>query len=126
MSDSAWALLAIGLLVLLGLLVTTWVFGYIGLGRWLVRKAGLDDPPKGWWKWWWGWSLTTAVLASLGWLYDEMETAGLEPGGFVLATSVICGLTLWSIFLVFAIREMRYQIGKRRGRKQQPEEGSRE
>lgn len=103
------------LIILILALVASGILAMIGLGRWLARSAGVDDPPKQWWMWWWGYLIGFTLLGYGASLYEDMEgVLGADPGGYVLTFSMVCFLALSLIHIGFAIREVLYQIRKRR------------
>ena len=102
-------------IVFMGFLLVFSFMAWGGFGRWLMRKAGVEDPPQKWWFWWraiWIYMIVAAVLTELG-------AANLDPpsGGvmFVLywlmvLTGVSVGLASFVAAVVFAIREFRYRV----------------
>ena len=118
-------LITIVLVGLIGLLLAVVWFAWTGLGRWLMAKAGVEDPPKKWWFWWrifWVNGILMTILQGIG-------EANLEPNpglpsvlhGFAIVMGACLGIGSMVVALVFAVREIGYQL---RGRRRRDDPGS--
>lgn len=105
-------------IVFIGVILVFSFLAWGGFGRWLMGKAGVENPPRKWWFWWraiWVYMIVAAVLTEFG-------DANLDPpsGGLMLVlywlmvvTGVSVGLGSFVAAVVFAIREFRYRVRDR-------------
>lgn len=115
----SWELVSGIIAVCIG--ITLWLLLSNGIGRWLMLKAGVTDPPGKWWFWWralWAYIYLLSISVYGSRMAPDPGLAYWFQG---LATLLMVCLQLLgaTAIIVFVLREVGFQI-RSRARPQSP------